>query len=514
MYVNGSARDATIADAESARDDRIMRKMYGLAAASIILGLCLPAIGLAQLRTSEPMQGQSEQLRELRGDSNPRRDFGDEEARPLQGQSERLRELRDDGDDDDDSDRRQDVDDEELEPMQGDFERSTVLIEQAEPMQGQSEQLRELREQAGEEEEEAWRLFDKSRWLKKKGLLLRGTVAQGFTWNPANPADRSNGTLAFNYRANDYLFDQLHLYLEKPFEEDSDSFQIGGMIESFYGTDSLFTQTIGLDDFWFSGNMGFILPQFYLSAYLPVGNGVTVKIGHFWGLLGYEGTAALSRQFYSSSNTNVILEPNTDTGVQVIYSFSDNWSLNAALTRGLDVWDDNNDRLGFTESLIWLSDDGDTSIGYAMYYDGLCLSCSAADEHVPQYLGSLVLEHKLQEDLTYVFWHDHGIADDPSIGDANARWYSIVQYLLYDVSENWSANARLEWVRDEDGFLMASSNGDLWGLTLGLNYKPSDNLFYRPEIRWDWSHGLTPPLFDDNTRNNQFTAAMDVVVIF
>lgn len=461
----------------------VFRKMYGLAAALLILSLCLPAIGLAQEISPEPQQGQSEQFRELRDGAEGQQDDGDEEEEPLQGVSEQI----------------------------------TELLNLEEPQQGQSEQFRQLREgQQGDEEEEdePWRLFANSPWLKKHGIIARGTVAQGFTWNPANPADRSNGTLAFNYRSNDYLFDQLHFYMDKALDEDSERFHLGGMVELFYGTDSLFSQTIGLDDNWFAGQLGLILPQFYVSAFLPIGNGIKVKVGHFWGLLGYEGTAALDRQFYSSSNTNNILEPNTDTGVQLLYGFNDNWSLDAALTRGLDVWDDNNDRLGFTASLAWLSDGGDTAISYAMYYDGLCLSCSPVDQHIPQYLASLVIEQKLSENLMYVFWHDHGFADDPAMTPSNVSWYSIVQYLLYEVNDCWTANARLEWVRDQDGFLMASSTGDLWGMTLGLNYKPTANLVYRPEIRWDWSDGLTPPLFDDHTRNNQFTFAVDVVWIY
>ena len=155
-----------------------------------------------------------------------------------------------------------------------------------------------------------------------------------------------------------------------------------------------------------------------------------------------------------------------------------------------------------------------------MYYDGLCLACrrrvlndGSIDEHADQYLGSFVVEQELSENLTYVFWHDHGFADDPGMDGSDASWYSIAQYLLYDINDCWTANARLEWVRDEDGFLLDSGTGDLWGMTLGLNYKPTANLVVRPEVRWDWSNDLTP-LFDDQTDQSQFTVAMDIIVTF
>ena len=42
------------------------------------------------------------------------------------------------------------------------------------------------------------RLFDGCCWMQLRGLQAGGAIAQGFTWNPDSPADRSNGTLAFN----------------------------------------------------------------------------------------------------------------------------------------------------------------------------------------------------------------------------------------------------------------------------------------------------------------------------
>ena len=51
-------------------------------------------------------------------------------------------------------------------------------------------------------------------------------------------------------------------------------------------------------------------------------------------------------------------------------------------------------------------------------------------------------------------------------------------------------------------------------ITLGLNYTYNANIRVRPELRWDWYGGSGPDLFDDMTKNSQFTAAVDAIVQF
>ncbi len=62
--------------------------------------------------------------------------------------------------------------------------------------------------------------------------------------------------------------------------------------------------------------------------------------------------------------------------------------------------------------------------------------------------------------------------------------------------------------------------GDFYELTLGLNWRPHQNIIVRPECRWDWysgpANGRSRFPFDSfsNTRINQFTFGTDLIVTF
>ena len=55
--------------------------------------------------------------------------------------------------------------------------------------------------------------------------------------------------------------------------------------------------------------------------------------------------------------------------------------------------------------------------------------------------------------------------------------------------------------------------GDFYGATAGLKWTPCPNLTVRPEIRWDWYDGVGMP-FDDGTKDDQFTAGVDAILVF
>ena len=154
---------------------------------------------------------------------------------------------------------------------------------------------------------------------------------------------------------------------------------------------------------------------------------------------------------------------------------------------------------------------------------------------------TLTYTKKLNDRLTYAFEHDLGVqqrgADrtDDTGGVGPAAWYSIANYLTYQLSCDWWLGARAEWFRDRDGTRVVpigdsltgvNSNlagrsefeGDFFEYTVGLNYKPvcNPNLVVRPELRWDHFSGEAEPNspFKNGTKNDQFTFAVDAIVKF
>ena len=117
---------------------------------------------------------------------------------------------------------------------------------------------------------------------------------------------------------------------------------------------------------------------------------------------------------------------------------------------------------------------------------------------------------------------EHTLGSNTGIGAKNNQWYSLANYLFHDINDCWSAGARIDWFRDEDGQRVdvnGAGPGSFYEGTLGLNWQPHPNIRIRPECRWDWFVGQGRP-FDSRsggmsgTAVSQFAGALDVVLTF
>ena len=98
--------------------------------------------------------------------------------------------------------------------------------------------------------------------------------------------------------------------------------------------------------------------------------------------------------------------------------------------------------------------------------------------------------------------------------------YGIDQYLYYRLNSCMRLGGRFEWFRDDDGVRLGLSRpsnpnngaytGDMYSLSLGVNWTPCCNLMIRPEVRWDSFDGQGLP-FDDGTSDDQFLVGMDAI---
>ncbi len=372
------------------------------------------------------------------------------------------------------------------------------------------------------EEPTPWRLFS-GPTLRRHGIEVNGWWANGYTWNPARPTNRLNGPNGVNDRANDYMFHQLGLGLERAIDPSSASYQWGGRIDLMYGADARLVQSAGFDDTWHSGRfVSLATPQAYAEWFdpnlNPWGQGVTFRVGRFWSPIGYEGVPSLDRFFFSATHAFMLAQPSTHTGVMATADIGSNWSAQGGLVRGWDVTTDNNKSPGYIGTLGWLSDDEATSLTHVLYHGD-----ETDDQSDAQTTYELILTRQITESWSYVGWFDFNFAQrigTNSSGDpSNAQWLSLNQALLHAINDQTSWGIRGEWFHDNDGALIANpetgdllGQGNLFGLTLGINHTPTMNLLIRPEIRYDWSSGGLP--FDDQTSSRQVTAGFDVVWSF
>jgi hypothetical protein len=325
----------------------------------------------------------------------------------------------------------------------------------------------------------------------------------------------------FNTRPNEVQLHQAWLYAEKAIDT-ADGFDIGGRIDYVYGTDAQDTQAFGTgqtgwDNPWDNGAYGHALPQ----AYLEAGYGdLSVKIGHFFTIIGWEVVGAPDNFFYSHAYTMYNSEPFTHTGTLFTYKASEDVTVYGGHVFGWDSgFEDNGDAfLGG----VSLQVTDDWNMTYATV--GGRFGSDKLGNNEKGYMHSIVNQYTLSEKLQYITQSDLLTSEDEA-GDTYRDTFGINQYLIYTLSDCWAVGSRFEWwsvSRDSTGLggvTGAGSRVDIYDVTMGLNYRPHANVVVRPEVRYDWARGATSTelantveLFESG--RDQFTFGLDTVFTF
>ncbi|MFT4563992.1 MAG: hypothetical protein ACI915_005559 [Gammaproteobacteria bacterium] len=348
--------------------------------------------------------------------------------------------------------------------------------------------------------------FNDASVLKANGIEFGGWLEIGASGNPHDPNDETNGPVTFNNDANEIEMNELYGFIERAAPTDG-GFSLGFRADFLYGTDARFSPTANLDDKLSSSDeYKLVLPQAYAEIYIPVGNGLTAKVGHFYTIIGYEVVTAPDNFFFSHAYTMQYAEPFTHTGMLMSYEVNDNWSLSGGVVSGWDTF--MQEPANFLGGVSYSSDDGRTSVAVSLVTGDV----DDSDKH-NRTMYSVVISHDLSEQLHYVFQHDFGTEDKSLSTPQNSKWYGINQYLTYDVSEVLGAGLRVEWFRDEGGTRVTGINDHFFGITAGLNYAITPWMMLRPEVRYDWTTENSNP-FDDGTDDDQFLVSADLIVTF
>lgn len=395
------------------------------------------------------------------------------------------------------------------------------------------------------------RLFDDScghNCLDDHGFKFHGWLAQSFTFNPDNPDTSTNGPVTFTDRANEYQLNQVYLIFERILDQTKEEIQFGGRADALFGSDYFFTTARGWDieqngtQKWNrqegpnrtvlgpnQGRLhGFAAPQAYGEI---AGYNSSVKIGHFYTPIGYEGVMATGNFFVTHAYTHQYGEPFTNTGVWWNYKLNDNWSFNNGIVQGWDNWDDTNDGKSYLGGLTYTNTDSGTTVAFGIINGEERLDFSGTSNRRGQRnMYSIVLTQNLTEKWTWVIQHDRGAQQNavarPDGTFQKAEWYGVNNYLFYQINDQLKAGARYEWFRDDDGFrVLGDGRGaDYHELSLGLNWKLMDCVMLRPECRYDWASkgGNRPFDLADNpaggapigTKGHQFLFTTDLIITY
>lgn len=349
--------------------------------------------------------------------------------------------------------------------------------------------------------------------LTEFGMAVGGWAAVGFTHNAEHPRDRLNSPVSFNDRADELHVHQLCLFVERSVDVKSKRFDLGGRFDFMFGTDTPYTQATGhWDDSLISEKnprfYDIALPQAYFEIATPWGNGLSAKLGHFYSILGYESVASPSNFFYSHSYS-MKSSPFTHTGFLLAYPVREDFVLYSGAVAGADNFDRNFGAWSYLGGFTWMAENGESGFQFSVLNGDVSERINDSRTYF-----SAVWRHRFGQKLHYAFQHDHGWQDHAlDSGDRNARWYSIVQYLTYDLTDDLKMGLRGEWFRDQDGFRYNAGEAGYYALALGLNWRPTEWLMLRPELRHDWADSSLPA-YARGRRSSQLLVGADAVIQF
>ncbi len=342
---------------------------------------------------------------------------------------------------------------------------------------------------------DAWTLFDEH----------CGWTAGGW----ASVGAHSAALPLFNSRPDEVQLHQAWLYAEKAIDTSS-GFDIGGRIDYIYGTDGPDTQAFGTgdrgwDNSWDNGaDYGHAIPQLYLEA----GYGdLSVKVGHFYTIIGWEVVQATGNFFYSHAYTFYNSEPFTHTGALATYNVSDDVTVWGGYVLGWDSgFDDNGDAfLGGISAQVT----DDLKLIYAAIGGRFGEQRFGNDER--GYMHSIIADYAVSDNLEYIFQTDLLESEDSAGGTVRST-FDINQYLIYTINDCWALGGRAEWYNNEGVYTNPGDEADIYAFTGGINYRPHANVLLRPEIRWDFDDDNTGILEDGD--DDQFTVGMDSIFTF
>ncbi|MBI3836581.1 MAG: porin [Planctomycetia bacterium] len=385
------------------------------------------------------------------------------------------------------------------------------------------------------------KLIDCFPCAKCNGVNIAGWLAQSYTWNPSNPADRFNGPVGWTDRSNDYQLNQLYFYAEKTTNTDGCGTDFGYRADVLFGSDYRFNTESGLETrgYFTSPKIstqrfyGTSFPQFYVEAAV---NDWKFKVGHYFCPVGYEFVPS-SGNFFSTKAWCPQNEPYTMTGAIATYTASENVAIGGGVMHGWDNFDNSNPNLSFIGTYTQKFSDGSS-----LNIDNIAGNELNQNHNFSfRYLQTNVYSRPLKQisdKLTWVGQIDFAYQANALVSGHQARWYALNQYLFYKVSDCMTYGIRYEWFRDEEGFRVgglldtvpdgslrglstarSGYQGSFYEITLGPNYKYSANTTIRPYARFDWFSGTalngpgTLP-FNNGFGNSQSVFGFDVITLF
>ena len=363
---------------------------------------------------------------------------------------------------------------------------------------------------------------------------ISGWLNGGFVGNFGVPRSKFNGPYNAVDRANEAMMNQVYIIGERTLPTDG-STGIGARTDVLYGEDFPLAMSLGWEtnpgpSDWNSGEYyGLAIPQLYAE----VGSrDLSLKLGHFYTIVGYEGVPAVGNFFYQKAYSYQFAGPFTHWGGLVNWNATDNVEFDGGLVNGWNGLASPYSKANFLGRARVKNDDNSLATSFAIVTGDEGNDFSPLFQPAPPLTSanrtrySLILEYRPTDRWEYLFHHWLGTQAKGLASGGTALWAGIDQYLYYRVSKTWLWGARFEWFQDTDGTrvgLNRPSNpnhvplpGNFYSLTVGPNWTPTGNFLMRPCFRWDFFGGPTGPrrAYNDGVSNQQTMLGFDLIQKF
>jgi hypothetical protein len=329
-------------------------------------------------------------------------------------------------------------------------------------------------------------------------VTVSGFVDAYYSKNFNLPASRTNKLRNFDIAENQFVLSLAEIVLQKKNDP------VGFRIDADFGTTNDVVQ---------AGSGSATLPflqQGYLTAVLPIGDGLTVDVGKFVTHMGYEVIESKDNWNYSRSLLFAWAVPYYHTGIRLTYPVASNFTATVHVVNGWNSVTDNNDFKSVGLTLNYTPMSSTNFILNTM--DGVEQSdlVIAGKKKVFDFIAI----HQLTESFSLAVNVDYG---DERTFSGLAIWKGAAIYGRYSVDSKSAVAIRGEIFDDPMGYATGTGTPklDVKEITGTVEYKFADALLMRGEARYDFSNAS---LFDNktivNSKNTQTTILVGIVSSF
>lgn len=325
---------------------------------------------------------------------------------------------------------------------------------------------------------------------KALGIGISGFFDTSYTYSSNHP--RKSASISGRYFDKDHnkvVFNAFNLTIEKP-EKD---WGVGFKLVGDFGRSGELLREATLWGSTLTHEPSAELREAFLTATIPVGEGIQVKAGKFTTPLGTEilpAPGAYNDNISRSFAFNFAV-PFTHLGALFTYPVLKTLSASAGLVTGWDNPSDNNNSPSFLGGVNFTPMDSfalASNIIVGKEWVG-AINAPTFNGRGTRVVWSNVATLKPIDPLTMYLEYTMGHEKDAltPLGIRNAWWNAFAGILSYGWTDRFTTALRAEYFRDSKGARTGVNDADLGEITLTAAYKFTAKLLGRAEIRQDWA---------------------------